>query len=155
HDTKVRSGLLEGKTVTAKELMVQPNPPRFLREGDTIEFTVKVSNQSDTKQRGKVRLTFNNVLPTSRRQAGDSGETAEAHSVDKLLGNKSPDQTFEIPAKESRSFSWRISVPDGITTLTYKAVGATDKISDGEEGFLPVLSRRVLVTESLPLPIRG
>ena len=39
--------------------------------------------------------------------------------------------------------------------LTYKAVGSTGKLSDGEEGFLPVLSRRILVTESLPLPIRG
>jgi hypothetical protein len=39
--------------------------------------------------------------------------------------------------------------------LTYKAVGSTGRLSDGEEGFLPVLSRRILVTESLPLPIRG
>ncbi len=39
--------------------------------------------------------------------------------------------------------------------MTYKAVGSTGRLSDGEEGFLPVLSRRILVTESLPLPIRG
>ena len=39
--------------------------------------------------------------------------------------------------------------------LTYKAVGSTGRLSDGEEGYLPVLSRRILVTESLPLPIRG
>ena len=42
HDQSVRSGFLEDHAVTAKDLMVQPNPPRFLREGDTIEFTVKV-----------------------------------------------------------------------------------------------------------------
>src|SRR5204862_6108241 len=47
HDTSVRSGYVEGRAVTAKDLMLQPNPPRFLREGDTIEFSVKVSNQSD------------------------------------------------------------------------------------------------------------
>ena len=46
-------------------------------------------------------------------------------------------------------------MPDGLGYLTYKTVGSTGKLSDGEEGFLPVLSRRVLVTESLPLPIRG
>ena len=40
-------------------------------------------------------------------------------------------------------------------TLSYKAVGATARVSDGEEGFVPVLSRRILVTESIPLPIRG
>jgi hypothetical protein len=140
HDSKLRSGYLEAKTITAKDLMVQPNPPRFLREGDVIEFTVKVSNQSAARQEGKVRLTFNEAL--------------NDQSADKLLGNQTPEQDFDIPSKESRSFSWRITVPDGCGFLTYKAVGATTKMSDGEEGYLPVLSRRVFVTESLPLPIR-
>jgi hypothetical protein len=65
------------------------------------------------------------------------------------------DQSFTIAAKQSDSFAWRISVPDGLGPLTYKAVAGTGKISDGEEGMVPVLSRRILVTESLPLPIRG
>ena len=64
-------------------------------------------------------------------------------------------QDFDIPAKESRSYAWRIHVPDGCGFLTYKAVGAAANVSDGEEGYLPVLSSRILVTESLPLPIRG
>ena len=54
---RVRIFLVE-KGVTAKDLMVQPNPPRFVREGDVIEFTVKVSNQSPTRQTGKVRLSL-------------------------------------------------------------------------------------------------
>ena len=141
HDQSVRSGLLEGHAITAKDLMVQPNPPRFLREGDTVEFTVKVSNQSEQAQTGKVRLTFNDML-TDR-------------SADELLGNARTEQAFEIPAKESRSFAWRVTVPDGCAPLTYKAVGATSSVSDGEEGAVPILSRRILVTESLPLPIRG
>ena len=40
HDRELRSGFLEGKAVTSKDLMVEPNPPRFVREGDAIEFTV-------------------------------------------------------------------------------------------------------------------
>lgn len=141
HDRECRFGFLEDKVVTAKDLMVQPNPPRFLREGDTLEFTVKVSNQTAARQAGKVRLTF--------------GDARTAESADKLLGNDKPEIAFDIPSKESRSFGWRIKVPDGCGYLTYKAVGSTGKVSDGEEGFLPVLSRRVLMTESLPLPIRG
>ncbi|MBK9137342.1 MAG: hypothetical protein IPM17_01005 [Verrucomicrobia bacterium] len=141
HDRRLRAGLIEGRAVTAKDLMVQPNPPRFLREGDVIEFTVKVSNQSDQTQRGQVQLTFND---------GFSDQPADAR-----LGNTTPAQPFEIPARESRSFAWRITVPDGLSVLTYKAVGATATVSDGEEGFVPVLARRLLVTESLPLPIRG
>jgi hypothetical protein len=75
--------------------------------------------------------------------------------LDAQFGNTPTDQTFEIPAKESRSFAWRLTVPDGLGPISYKAVGATDRLSDGEEGYLPILSRRILVTESLPLPIRG
>jgi hypothetical protein len=141
HDQSVRSGYLEDHAVTAKDLMVQPNPPRFLREGDTVEFTVKVSNQTDKPLRGRVKLTFNQAL--------------NSQPADKLLGNTKPEQDFDIPAKESRSCAWRIHVPEGCGFLTYKAVGAAANVSDGEEGYVPVLSSRILVTESLPLPIRG
>ena len=141
HDRQLRSGLLQDSVVTAKDLMVQPNPPRFLREGDVLEFTVKVSNQSAARQTGSVRLTL--------------ADARTGNAADALLGNAQTDQPFDIPAQESRSFSWRLTVPDGLGYLTYKTVGSTGKLSDGEEGFLPVLSRRVLVTESLPLPIRG
>lgn len=141
HDPKLRSGLLSDTVVTSKDLMIQPNPPRFLREGDVIEFTVKVSNRSATRQTGTVGLQINDARTNE--------------SVDAKLGNTDSDQSFDVAANESKSFSWRLSVPDGIGFLTYKAVGSTGRISDGEEGYLPVLSRRVLVTESLPLPIRG
>ncbi|PYM14367.1 MAG: hypothetical protein DME18_06880, partial [Verrucomicrobia bacterium] len=173
HDHNLRSGYLEGKTVTSKELMVQPNPPRFLREGDVIEFTVKVSNQTTNRLNGKVRLTFKNALndesadaalgleAISERPLTPSLSPSEGERVPagRVRGNRrassTPELAFDIPGKESRSYSWRIKVPDGAPFLTYKAVGSTGKVSDGEEGYLPVLSRRILITESLPLPIRG
>jgi len=141
HDSKLRSALLTDEMTTSKDLMVQPNPPRFLREGDLLEFSVKVSNQSDDSQNGSVRLTF--------------ADARTGESVDAEFGNQQLDQSFEIPARQSTSLYWKIKVPDFVGALTYKAVGATEKVSDGEEGFLPVLSKRILVTESLPLPIRG
>ncbi len=141
HDKQLRSGAITDKVVTAKDLMVEPNPPRFMREGDTLEFTVKVTNQSDAPQTGTIRLTFT--------------DAATQASVDAALANQKTEQPFDIPAKQSRSYSWRIAVPDSLGVLTYKAVAASSTLSDGEEGFLPVLSRRILVTESLPLPIRG
>jgi hypothetical protein len=141
HDSQMRSGFLTGTTVTAKDLMVEPNPPRFVREGDVIEFTAKVSNQSAARQTGKVSLTLADARTLEPR--------------DEALGNLAPEQDFDIPSKESRTFSWRLAVPDGCEFLMYRTVGATTRLSDGEEGYLPVLSRRILVTESLPLPIRG
>ena len=141
HDNQLRGGLLTDTITTSKDLMVQPNPPRFLREGDQLEFSVKVSNQSDDTQTGKVRLTF--------------ADARTLDSVDEAFGNQNLELAFEIPAKQSKGLFWTIKVPDFVGALTYKVVGATEKISDGEEGFLPVLSKRILVTESLPLPIRG
>ncbi|MBL8830411.1 MAG: hypothetical protein JNM18_25780 [Planctomycetaceae bacterium] len=141
HDRELRSGLLTGTTVTAKEIMVQPNPPRFLREGDTLAFTAKVSNQSAGRQTGKIKLTLT--------------DARTGQNVDTLLGNTQSELDFDIAANESRSFAWLLKVPDDAGFLQYTVVGSTGRLSDGEEGFLPVLSRRILVTESLPLPIRG
>ncbi len=141
HDRLLRSGRFTGKAVTAKDLMVEPNPPRFVREGDALEFTVKVSNQTAQAQRGTVRLTF--------------ADAVTQKAVDDALGNRATEQSFEIPAHQSRTHAWRIAVPDGAGALAFKAVAATSTLSDGEEALLPVLSRRILVTESLPLPIRG
>lgn len=140
HDSRLRSGLLTGETITAKDLMVQPNPPRFLREGDLVEFTVKVTNKSSAAVTGKVRLEFS--------------DAATLANADTALGNAVPEQDLDLPANESRTYSWKITVPDGQGFLQYRAVASTGAVSDGEEGWLPVLSRRVLLTESITLPIR-
>jgi uncharacterized protein YfaS (alpha-2-macroglobulin family) len=141
HDKNLRSGFLTDTVVTAKDLMVQPNPPRFLREGDVIEFPVKVSNQAATRQKGTARLSFR--------------DSRTDKPIDAQLGLVNADQPFELAAGESKTLSWKITVPDDIGPVTYKAVAATDRLSDGEEAIIPVLSKRVLVMESLPLPIRG
>ncbi|MCX6876249.1 MAG: MG2 domain-containing protein [Verrucomicrobia bacterium] len=140
HDKEMRSGTLEGEAVTAKDLMVQPNPPRFLREGDALDFTVKITNQSDREQSGIARLTL--------------ADAATENDATAALGIAAPDQPWTIPAKESRTLSWRLTVPDGTGFLTYKAQATSGTLSDGEEGWLPVIPRRVLLTESLALPIR-
>ncbi|MBN9119881.1 MAG: hypothetical protein J0I06_12095, partial [Planctomycetes bacterium] len=141
HDKQLRSGFLTDSVVTAKDLMAQPNPPRFLREGDVLEFTVKVSNQSATRQKGTARLSFKDARTDK--------------PVDAALGLTNADQPFDLGAGESRTLAWKIAVPDDLGPIVYKAVAATDRLSDGEEAVLPVLSKRVLVQEALPLPIRG
>lgn len=140
HDKELRSGLLEGETVTAKDLMVQPNPPRFLREGDELWFTVKVTNTSDKEQSGTARLTLSDA-------ATEADKTA-------AMGINAAEQVFTVPAKESRTLKWKIAVPDGAGFLKYRAVASSGTLSDGEEGWLPVIPRRILVTESMSLPVR-
>jgi hypothetical protein len=137
HTRDLESGAIEAETVTQKELMVQPNPPRFLREGDSLEFTVKVTNMTEKETAGAVELRF--FDPQTEKP------------LDETLANKTPKLAFTIPAKQSRSFSWPVSVPDGQTVVGFKAVAAADAFSDGEEGVFPVLSRRLMVRESIPL----
>lgn len=142
HGPSLESGMIRDTLITRKDLMVQPTAPRFLREKDVLAFTAKVINMSKVTQTGTVRLSFRDALT----------ETV----WDEKLGVGTTDRRFDIPAGESRAFSWRLTVPVGTPPLTYKLVAASDdRHTDGEEGTLPVLSGRVLVTESMPLPIRG
>lgn len=141
HDPQLRSGFIEAKAQTAKALMVQPNPPRFIREGDHLEFRVKVSNTSTVRQQGTVQLKFRLAL--------------DNRPVDVELGNRNPQLAFDVPPQESRSFAWRLQVPDGLGFLIYETLATSAEGSDGEEGSLPVLSRKIFVTESLALPLRG
>jgi len=141
HDRELRSGYLQDSVVTAKDLMAQPNPPRFLRENDKLVFPVKLTNKSATAQTGRIRLTFKDARTNQ--------------PVDTALANAQPEQSFELAAGESKTFLWPLTVSEGVGPLVYKVVAASDRVSDGEEGMLPVLSNKILVAESLPLPIRG
>ena len=141
HDKEIRSGTLYDSIVTAKDLMVQPNPPRFLREGDIIEFTAKVTNLSNKPIQGTVALHLSDAIDET--------------NVDTRFENAKPEQPFDLGANESKSYLWRIRVPEDARPIIFKTLAATDKISDGEQAMLPVLSNKVLVSEAIPLPIRG
>ena len=141
HGKTLQAGALTGETITQKDLMVQPNPPRFLREGDKLVFTAKVTNLSDIEQKGKIRLKLQDPVTDADRNAEFK---LENHTFN-----------FAVPAGESKSFGWNIEVPDTPGIVKYTVVGATDNLSDGEDGMISILSRRIFVTESLPLPING
>lgn len=141
HGNNTQAGGLIGETVTQKDLMVQPNPPRFLREGDKLRFTAKVTNLSETAQKGKIRLTLQDPV-------NDKNRNDEFKLNENVL-------EFSIPAGESKGFGWVLDVPFTPGMVKYTVVAATSNLSDGEEGMVPILSSRIFVTESLPLPIKG
>ena len=141
HDKTLRSGSLSGMAITAKDLVVKPNPPRILRSGDILGFPVRVINNSARVQSGVVRLNFINALTNG--------------NVDSLLHSRNPVKRFTIPPHESRTYTWPTKVPDTDGLLIYRTTAKSDMFSDGEEGYIPVLPRRIALTESLPLSIRG
>lgn len=129
------------QAVTQKELMVTPNPPRFLRVGDEIIFSTKISNLLAESKSGNITLQLTNPV---------SGE-----SVDNLLGNSIRNQPFKVNAKASTEVSWKLKIPEGVESIQYKVIAKAGNFSDGEQNALPVFPNRILVTETLPMQVRA
>ncbi|MBQ4821480.1 MG2 domain-containing protein [Aquimarina sp. MMG016] len=129
------------ETVTQKELMILPNPPRFLREGDKIVLSSKISNLAAKDLSGIVELQLIDALTNT--------------SIDIELKNSNARQDFAVKASGNTNVSWQLEIPDNVQTVQYKIVAKAGDFSDGEQNVLPVLSNRMLVTETLPMWIRS
>lgn len=142
HTKDMRYAYAEKETVTQKPLMVQSNAPRFVRQGDNLVFSAKVSNLS------KENLTGNAVLELTDLSTGKV--------VNTLLGNNIDQQSFNVNAGQSTAMKWNLTVPDDYTGgVSYKIVVTAGDYSDGEQNAIPVLTNRALITESLPLHFKG
>lgn len=141
HTTDVRYGRVEAETVTRKDLMITANAPRFLRHGDRLEFAATVQNLSEETLSGTATLTLL--------------ETASMTARDRQFSNTDPDVDFTIAPGQSQGLRWSIAVPEDFDMITYRVVADAEQHQDGEQKPLPVLTNRMLVTESLPLPMRG
>ena len=122
---------------TSKSLMVVPNMPRFVRVGDTLVVSTKVVNTSEKPIQASAQL--NMVNP-------ENEETLNLF----VSGSKSVQRQL-VGAKNSAEVFWQIAVPESVKAIQYKVVATGDGFSDGEENYLPVLPKKVLVTESLPI----
>ncbi|MDC9722827.1 MAG: MG2 domain-containing protein [Urechidicola sp.] len=142
HTKDVKIGIKTLSSVTQKELMVLPNPPRFLREGDEIIFSSKISNLTKNNLDGVVQLQLTDAIT--------------GKEVDSLLGNISRRKSFSIDAKGNTNVSWALTIPKNkIQALQYQIIAKAGDFSDGEQNVLPVLSNRMLVTETLPMWIKS
>ncbi|MCB9224527.1 MAG: hypothetical protein H6582_10150 [Crocinitomicaceae bacterium] len=141
HTKDLKIGNIEEEVVTQKELMVVPNAPRFLREGDQITISTKISNISEKDLNGVVQLDL--IDPFTEK------------AIDDMFKHKTKQLTFNAEAGKSTSVSWTLSVPYEMPAVKYRIVAAAGEFSDGEENVLPILTNRMLVTESMPMPIRG
>lgn len=132
HDKEMRNGLLVDEAVAQKTVMVQPNMPRFLREGDKATIVAKLSNTSGKKVSGNARMQI--IDP----------------ETNKVVWQKT--QGYKIDAEGSAIVSFDVS---GLKEGVYinKVVAAGNGYSDGEQHYLPVLSNRELVVNTLPITL--
>lgn len=130
----LKSGTLERTLVTQKPLMVQPNIPRFLRQGDSIVLMAKVM-VVEPKDTMDVRVTF--------------------RLTDAATGNLLTLQYQKIKVKDAKQLTFDFRVPKDVYVATYEIVAEAEGMSDGERGQIPVVSDRQAVTLSQPIYING
>lgn len=141
HTRNLQFGLSEKEFVTSKPLMIVPNPPRFIRQGDTLSFSVRITNLSDEELSGTIRLQLFNALTMA--------------PCDSLVMNGN--QSWSAGKGSGTAVTFTLRIPEEIPSslLLYRVSATAGNFSDGEEMTLPVLSNRMMVTETMPLPVNG
>lgn len=142
HTKDAAFGYGESSVMTQKPLMVQPNAPRFMREGDKIIFSAKISNLADSALTGAAHLELLDATTMK--------------PVDGWFQNVYPAQHFTVAKGQSTAVSFPIEIPYKFgSSLLYRVIATAGQFSDGEENAIPVLTNSMLVTETLPLTMRG
>lgn len=140
HDKNRNVGQAEAFAVSQKELMVTPNMPRFLRQGDRASISTKISNLSDKTVSGNVKMEFFNPV---------TDEIINTISLENQL------QPFSLKKDESSDAKWVFDVPVNIDIIGVRIVAQSESFSDGEQHALAVLPNRMLVTESMRMDANG
>lgn len=142
HTKDMSAAMLEGKVKTQKDLMVMPGLPRFLRQGDDIFISTKISNLTDKDMTGTASVQ---ILDAT---------TLKPLTLQFRL--QDADVDFSSQKGQSSTASWKIHVPEAqYEPVIIRISARSGNFTDGEEHVLPVLSNRMLVTETLPLWING
>lgn len=137
HDTEMNHGMLEAEAVAKKTVMVQPNVPRFVRSADKGQLVARLFNTSDKKVSGTARLSFLNP------------------ETNKEVFHKDVRYTIQPQQSTTATFDFDMSRISQDGLLICRVVATGSGYSDGEQHYLPVLSDRELVTNTLPLAFDG
>jgi len=138
HTADLYFGQGEAQVVTQKDLMVQMNLPRFVRRSDKLMLSANVINLTDKALTANV--TFELIDP----------------ATDKSIKLKDAvPKTVTLAANETKAIQWELTEFSPYELVTCKVIAHAGNFSDGEQKYLPILPDKVLITESLPLTVRG
>ncbi len=141
YTSDLKVGISEESFQAKKSLMVMPNVPRFVRQGDVLDFTAKVVNMSESAMKAKVMLEFFDPI------TGDKLNLSENEGV--------ADISVSIPKGQGTAMSQKIRIPYDLQMLGVR-ISATDGLhTDGEERVFPVMTNKVLVTETMPMNVKA
>jgi hypothetical protein len=140
HTKDARAATLEKEVVTQKEFSVTPNYPRFLREGDELNLQSKLSNLTSKKLNGSASLQILDAFTNE--------------DISAKFGLNSATQNFDINENGNSALTWKLKVPNNISSIILKVVAKAGNYSDGEQQAVAVLPNRMLVTDALPVFVK-
>jgi len=148
HTKDARATTLEKEVVTQKEFSVTPNYPRFLREGDELNLQSKLSNLTNKKLNGSAQLQILDAFTNEyiSEKFGLSTLTA--------VSGYNKEQAFSLNENGNSALTWKIKVPNNVSSIILKVVAKAGKYSDGEQKAIPVLPNRMLVTDAVPIFVK-
>ena len=135
HTRNVDYGKIEATATASKEFMLQPNMPRFVRVGDKANIAASLMNLSDKGEKGTVRMELFNP------------ETEKVFYSQK--------QKFDVKGGETGHVNFTFEVSDKYAVMACRMVADGDTFSDGEQRYIPVLTDKQWVTETVPLNVNG
>ncbi|MDD4142336.1 MAG: alpha-2-macroglobulin family protein, partial [Bacteroidales bacterium] len=138
HTKDMSSGYFESEIITQKDIFIQANQPKVLYENDVIDYTARIANLSEKVQSG---TAFIKVFDKNGKDI--TSEVIESN------GQK----TFSLKSKASQTATWRLTVPKNASILKIRTGADTGSCSDAEEYTIPVLTTKVLITETLPITV--
>ncbi len=141
HTRDLKTGTLIRNIKAQKKLMIIPNKPRFVRADDVLDFTAKVINFTDKNFDVRVNIEFFDPANLLKQRIVENAQTQSQH--------------LTLEAGKSKAVSWKIHIPQGIDLLAYRIKAISESFTDGVEDLLPVLPDKMLVTETLPMNIKG
>ncbi|MDR2040267.1 MAG: hypothetical protein LBQ60_20300 [Bacteroidales bacterium] len=141
HTKDFKTGDVDNSLITQKKVAISANLPRFFKQGDTLVFSAKVNNLTESELKGTALLRFYDAFTMQ--------------SIDAQIIKSDVSQSFNLLSGKSTDVQWRLVVPGTLQAVTYRLIAQAGTHTDGEERSVPVLSDRILLTESMPFMLRG
>ncbi|SDR01141.1 MG2 domain-containing protein [Chryseobacterium soldanellicola] len=140
HTKDARATTLEKEVVTQKEFSVTPNYPRFLREGDELNLQSKLSNLTSKKLSGSANLQILDAFTNE--------------DISSKFGLNASTQNFDLNENGNSALTWKVKVPNNVSSIILKVVAKAGQYSDGEQKAVAILPNRMLVTDAVPVFVK-
>lgn len=148
HTKDARAAILEKSVVTQKDFSITPNYPRFLREGDELNLQTKISSLINQKLTGFAQLQILDAFTNE--------DVTDKFGISQLtaVSGYNKEQSFSLAENGNTSATWKLKVPNNVSSIIIKIVAKAGNFSDGEQKAIAVLPNRMLVTDVLPIFVK-